>query len=109
MSRAGMSLVTCDLPLFHEAMAAIRALPKPRLLAAARRIHVKREGSEGGEGKGVVEFPPDARGSSKDDPFWISSDDEDEETESDDDFPPLSEITASNAPEAPLTPVSSGE
>lgn len=91
-------------------MAAIRPLPKPRLPAAVRRIHVEREECEGEEGESVVEFPPGALGPSLDNPFWIPSDDEDEEeTESDDDFPPLSEITASNAPGAPLTPVSSGE
>lgn len=76
---------------------------------AARRIHIKEE-SEGEEREMMVEFPPDAPGSSFDNAFLISSDvdDDDDETRSDDGFHSLSEIVASNAPGAPVTPGSSG-
>ena len=111
--------------LSHEAMALvsavqtpIRALPNPRLPEtenememAARRVLVKEE--EGEERESVVGFPPNALESSLDNAYLTLSDDDDddddEETRSDDSFPSLSEIIASNAPGAPVTPGSSSE
>ena len=91
------------------------ALPNPRfpemeneIEMAARRV--KEE--EGEKREGVVGFPPNAPGSSLDNAYLIPSDnddDDDEETRSEDSFPSLSEIGASNAPGAPVTPGSSSE
>ena len=78
----GISLITLACESFTKKWLLFELFLTPRLLAAARQIHIKREESEEGEGEGgdVVRLPPDALGSSKDNPFLISSDDEADKT-----------------------------